>query len=271
MTEDLDLELIRPYLSRDCGLFLFETTDSTNEQALLKVREGQALPLACFAEQQTQGRGRRGKVWISPPHSSIYLSLAWKFAMPVSALSSLSLAIGVAVVRVLRGIGLAQAGLKWPNDVLVGERKIAGILIETMHNTDAATTAVIGIGLNFKMPEAAPQLPDQPWTDICSSLGEASPMAQNVGRNRVAGLLLKECISICERFAQARDELMIEYQQHDVCLQRPVNVYLDEDRCLQGVVTGFEASGEIRIQIEGEERLFNSADISLRKASHADH
>lgn len=267
MTEDLDLELIRPYLDRDCGLFLFEKTDSTNEQALLKVREKQALPLACFAEQQTQGRGRRGKVWISPPHSSIYLSLAWKFAMPVSALSSLSLAIGVAVVRVLRGIGLAQAGLKWPNDVLVGERKIAGILIETMHNTATATTAIIGIGLNFKMPEAAPQLPDQPWTDICSSLGEAS----SAGRNRVAGLLLKECISICEHFAQARDELMIEYQQYDVCLQRPVNIYLDEDQCLQGVVTGFEASGEIRILIEGEERLFNSADISLRKTSHADH
>lgn len=96
-------------------------------------------------------------------------------------------------------------------------------------------------------------------------------MAQNTGRNSVAGLLLKECISICERFAQDRDDLMVEYQQYDVCLQQPVNIYLDEDQCLQGVVTGFEASGEIRIQIEGEERLFNSADISLRKVSHADY
>ncbi len=267
MIEDLDLKEIRRHLGRDCGLFLFETTDSTNQQALLKVREGQALPLACFAEQQTQGRGRRGKVWISPPHSSIYLSLAWKFAMPVNALGGLSLAIGVAVVRVLKTIGLEQAGLKWPNDVLVEGRKIAGILIETTQNTAAATTAIIGIGLNFKMPEAAPQLPDQPWTDVCSLLGEAS----SAERNRVAGLLLKECMSICAGFAQCRDELMLEYRQYDICLQQPVNIYQDEARSLQGIVTGFEANGAIRIEIEGEEQLFNSADISLRKINHADH
>lgn len=267
MTEDLDLKEIRRHLGRDCGLVLFEKTDSTNEQALLKVREGQALPLACFAEQQTQGRGRRGKVWISPPHSSIYLSLAWRFKAPVNELGGLSLAIGVAVVRVLKAIGLDQAGLKWPNDVLIEGRKIAGILIETTQNTATATTPIIGIGLNFKMPEAAPQLPDQPWTDVFSCLGEASP----AGRNRLAGLLLKECMSICESFVQFRDELMVEYRQYDICLQQPVNIYLDEARSLQGIVTGFEANGAIRIEIDGEEQLFNSADISLRKINHADH
>lgn len=267
MTEDLDLELIRPYLDRDCGLFLYEKTDSTNVQALLKVREEQALPVACFAEQQTQGRGRRGKIWISPPHSSIYLSLAWRFDVPLNELGGLSLAIGVAVVRVLKAIGLDQAGLKWPNDVLVEGRKIAGILIETTQNTTAATTAIIGIGLNFRMPEAAPQLPDQPWTDVFSCLGEASI----AGRNRVAGLLLKECMGVCEGFAHFRDELMIEYRQYDICLQRPVNIYLDDARSLQGIVTGFEASGAIRIQIDGEEQLFNSADISLRRIDHANH
>ncbi|MDT8452910.1 MAG: biotin--[acetyl-CoA-carboxylase] ligase [Gammaproteobacteria bacterium] len=267
MTEDFELELIRPYLNRDCGLFLFEKTDSTNEQALLQVREGQALPLACFAEQQTQGRGRRGKVWISPPHSSIYLSLAWRFEVPVNELGGLSLAVGVAVVRVLKAIGLEQAGLKWPNDVLIEGRKIAGILIETTQNTATATTAIIGIGLNFKMPEAATQLPDQPWTDVFSCLGETSP----AGRNRVAGLLLKECMSICEGFSQFRDELLAEYRQYDICLQRPVNIYQDEARSLQGTVTGFEVNGAIRIEIDGEEQLFNSADISLRKINHANH
>lgn len=267
MTEDLDLEEIRRHLARDCDLVLFEKTDSTNRQALLKAGKGQALPLACFAEQQTQGRGRRGKIWISPPHSSIYLSLAWRFDVPVNELGGLSLAIGVAVVRVLKAIGLDQAGLKWPNDVLIAGRKIAGILIETTQNTATATTAIIGIGLNFKMPEAATQLPDQPWTDVFSCLGETSP----AGRNRVAGLLLKECMSICEGFSQFRDELLAEYRQYDICLQRPVNIYLDEARSLQGTVTGFEANGAIRIEIDGEEQLFNSADISLRKINNANH
>jgi biotin-(acetyl-CoA carboxylase) ligase len=76
---------------------------------------------------------------------------------------------------------------------------------------------------------------------------------------------------ICERFVQFRDELMVEYRQYDICLQQPVNIYLDEARSLQGTVTGFEANGAIRIEVDGEEQLFNSADISLRKINHADH
>ncbi len=268
MTEDLDLEQIRQCLNRDCELFLFEKTDSTNEQAMLKVKQGYALPLACFAEEQTQGRGRRGKVWVSPPGASVYLSLAWKFDLSVNDLGCLSLAIGVAVARVLKSIGLKQVGLKWPNDVLVDDKKIAGILIEISQITNKTTTAIIGIGLNFKLPDKLPETPAQPWTDIVSSLGAALLLEKKPGRNKIACLLLQECMAICESFAQARQDLMFEYQQYDICLQQAVNVYLEDAPLMQGVVVGFEANGEIRIRINDKERLFNSADISLRKASN---
>lgn len=268
MTESLDLGQIRQGLNRDCELFLFEKTDSTNEQAMLKVKQGCALPLACFAEEQTQGRGRRGKVWVSPPGASVYLSLAWKFDLSVNDLGCLSLAIGVAVARVLKSIGLKQVGLKWPNDVLVDDKKIAGILIETSQITNKTTTAIIGVGLNFKLPDKLPNVPAQPWTDIVSSLSEALLLKKKLGRNKIASLLLQECMAVCESFAQTRQELMIEYQQYDICLQQAVNVYLENAPIMQGVVIGFETNGEIRIRINDKERLFNSADISLRKASN---
>lgn len=268
MVEALNLEQIQQCLDCNCSLFLFEKTDSTNEQALLKVKEGDKLPFACFAEEQTQGRGRRGKVWVSPPGGSIYLSLAWKFDLPVGDLGCLSPAIGVAVARVLKKIGLTPVGLKWPNDVLVDDKKIAGILIETIKITGSTTTAVIGVGLNYKLPDEMPDLLNQPWTDIVSSSGASL----HPERNKIAGLLLQECLFVCENFAQARYDMMLEYQQqYDVCLKQSVNVHLENDQVMQGVVVGLEMNGEIRILIDGEERLFNSADISLRKENNVNY
>ncbi|MDH5611149.1 MAG: biotin--[acetyl-CoA-carboxylase] ligase [Gammaproteobacteria bacterium] len=267
MSEDLSLEQIKQCLNRDCELVLFKKTDSTNEQALLKVKQGCILPLVCFTEEQTQGRGRRGKVWVSPPGSNIYMSLAWKFEMPVNSLGCLSLAMGVAVARVLKNLGLQQVGLKWPNDVLVDGKKIAGILIETSQITDKTTTAIIGIGLNFNLPKGSSDLIAQPWTDIVSSMG----MEFQPGRNKIAALLLQECMSICDSLVQVRQDLMLEYQQYDICRQQAVNIYLDDGRLMQGVVAGFEENGEIRILVDDEERLFNSADISLRKASNVNN
>ena len=267
MSENLDLEQIRQYMNRDCELFLFEKTDSTNDQAMLKVKQGRVLPLACFAEEQTQGRGRRGKVWLSPPCSSVYLSLAWKFDLSVNDLGALSLAMGVAVARMLRQTGLEKVGLKWPNDVLLDDKKIAGILIETTQIKNRATTAIIGVGLNFELPVNSPEMPDQPWTDIISEL----PMGRKPGRNEIAGLLLQECMVVCEDFVQNQPALMFEYQKYDICLQQVVNVYLEDAPSIQGVVVGFEANGEIRIRINNKEQLFNSADISLRKTSNANN
>lgn len=268
MVDGLNLEQIRQCLSRDCELFLFEKTDSTNEQALKKVEQGHALPLACLAEEQTQGRGRRGKVWVSPPGSSIYLSMAWAFDLPVNELGSLSLMIGVAVARVLKRIGLLRVGLKWPNDVLFDDKKIAGILIETAQLTTKKTTAIIGIGLNFNLPADMSVKPEQPWTDIVSSL-PAQLSNDKVERSELAGLLLQECMVICDGFSQIRHDVLFEYQQqYDICIKQPVNIFLGEDQVLKGVVTGFDEGGEIRILVDGEEQLFNSAEISLRKTNN---
>ena len=122
------------------------------------------------------------------------------------------------------------------------------------------------------MPDDLPVKPDQPWTDIISSLKMGVSDEQRAGRSRVAGLLLRECMVVCESFPQARDSLMVEYQeQYDICLQKEVSIHQEDGSCIYGLVVGFESSGEIRIQTGGKEQLFNSADISLRKASNADN
>jgi BirA family biotin operon repressor/biotin-[acetyl-CoA-carboxylase] ligase len=267
MPEKLELNRIQHALLNKCGVSLFDSLDSTNEWVLQKVREDESMPFACFAEQQTQGRGRRGKRWVSPPLCNIYMSLAWSFELPVSQIGVLSLAIGMAVAKTLEKTGIQHALLKWPNDVMVDDKKIAGILIETARINDNKTSVVIGVGLNYHFsgdlhPESSPESPDQPWTDVISSL-KRPPEA---GRNQLAALLLQECMAMCERLPREQEKLIEEFQnQYDACARKAVSVSLDNGEQLQGIACGVTSMGEIRILIDGEERIFNSAEISLKK------
>lgn len=262
MPEKLDINRMQHALAGKCSVSLFESLDSTNEWVLQKIREGESMPFACFAEQQTQGRGRRGKCWTSPDTGNIYMSLAWLFELPVNQIGTLSLAIGMAVVKALEKSGIHNAMLKWPNDVLVDDKKIAGILIETARISDNKTSVCMGVGLNYRLPVYSPDVPDQPWTDVVTSLN----LESEGGRDQLATFLLQECVAMCERLPLEHERLVKDFHdQYDACAQQAVSVLLDDGRQLKGVACGVTSTGEIRILIDGEERVFNSAEISLRK------
>lgn len=247
----------------DCDITLLDSVASTNVWVLQQCSSGRQLPFACFAEQQTKGRGRRGKLWVSPSNSNIYMSLALKLDLPVSSMGALSIVIGIAVIRALEKIGVRQAQLKWPNDVLVDDKKIAGILIETTQEDSGKRVVVIGVGLNYSWPVTSTQIPDQPWTDVVSVLKTGTV----AGRSYLAGLLLKECLQVCETYPHNKVSLISEYQaKYDVCLHKSVNVTLDNGMKFHGVANGVTAAGEIRVLINGEERIFSSAEVSLRKS-----
>jgi len=262
----------------ECDISLLDSVGSTNDWAQQQAKSIRDFPFACFAEEQTRGRGRRGRSWISPSNSNIYMSLAWKLAIPVSELGALSIIIGMAVIRALEGVGIKQARLKWPNDVLVNDKKIAGILIETVTGKSGSLVVVIGVGLNYNWPGNAPgnssdeatEKPDQPWTDVVSVL-KTGPESSNgsrydSGRDYLAGLLLRECMAMCEFYPHNKASLLKEYQAgYDVCLHQRVDVTLDNGRKFDGVANGVTDSGEIRILINEEEHVFNSAEISLRR------
>src|SRR5690606_9561910 len=124
-------ELLEPGLRLlNWHLHLYDSLDSTNAEALRLLQAQTAIPLVVLAEAQTAGRGRRGRTWVSPAAQNLYLSLAYRITGGMQQLSGLSLVAGLAVKDALHRIGIAGVGLKWPNDVYVGGKKIAGVLLE---------------------------------------------------------------------------------------------------------------------------------------------
>jgi BirA family biotin operon repressor/biotin-[acetyl-CoA-carboxylase] ligase len=128
-----------------------EETGSTNADLLARAAT-LAAPVLLVARNQTAGRGRAGRSWLSSSEGSLTFSLAWRFEGGLARLTGLPLAVGVALAETLDGLGV-QVGLKWPNDVLRDGDKLAGILIETQAAAGGGVWAVIGIGLNLVMPD----------------------------------------------------------------------------------------------------------------------
>lgn len=157
------------------GLYISDSIDSTNTEGLRLANSGCPAPFLVLAEQQTAGRGRRGRKWVSPYAQNVYYSLILRIESGLSQLEGLSLVVGLAVMRALRESGVQGAALKWPNDVLVGQKKIAGILLELVGDPADICHVVIGIGINVNMRKADEV--DQQWTSV--QLETGSPVDRN--------------------------------------------------------------------------------------------
>ena len=126
--------------------------DSTNQYLLDRISELSSGD-ACVAEYQQAGRGRRGRKWFSPFGSNLYLSMYWKLDQGPAAAMGLSLVIGIVMAEVLQRLGAEDVRVKWPNDLYLKDRKLAGILVELTGKTGDAAQLVIGAGINLKMRE----------------------------------------------------------------------------------------------------------------------
>jgi BirA family biotin operon repressor/biotin-[acetyl-CoA-carboxylase] ligase len=238
---------------------VFGEIDSTNDWALQQCIDNRPLPVACCAEAQRHGRGRRGRFWASPRSSNIYLSLAWPFRRPLAELGSLALVAGISVARTLSAYGVL-AKLKWPNDVLVEGGKIAGVLIESRIRPGRDSEMIIGVGLNVAMPVAEGRLIDQRWTDLLSVYsGE-----QGLERNRLVAELLYHMMDHCRIFdEQGFAAFRSEWDRLDLCRGRVVEVRQD-DKCWIGEARGIDDQGALVVQTEQGERAFNAAEVNLR-------
>ncbi len=150
---------------------VFDSIDSTNAEALRAINQGRAAPFLVLAERQISGRGRRGRKWVSPFAENLYYSLVLRIDGGMRQLEGLSLVVGLAVMHALRKLGVAGAGLKWPNDVLVGNKKIAGILLELVGDPADVCHVVLGIGINVNMQVA--EAVGQQWTSIRLETGKS--------------------------------------------------------------------------------------------------
>lgn len=237
-------------------VFIHESLDSTNAEALREISGGAQAPFVILAEQQSAGRGRRGRKWISPFAENIYYSLVLRIDGGMRQLEGLSLIVGLAVLSSLREFGSCDAGLKWPNDVLVGNKKIAGILLELVGDPADVCHVVIGIGINVNMMVASDV--DQSWTSVRLEAGQAinrNELIVALGRNLQGYLIRHEA----EGFAA----IQAEWESNHLWQGREVTL-IAGTHTVDGVVAGVDQQGALRLNVAGQEKVFSGGELSLR-------
>jgi BirA family transcriptional regulator, biotin operon repressor / biotin---[acetyl-CoA-carboxylase] ligase len=236
--------------------------DSTNTLAMGKAMNG-AAGYVCAAEQQSTGRGRRGRQWVTPYAGSIALSIVWESNGGVASLEGLSLAVGVAVVDALSAIGVDKAELKWPNDVLHGGKKLAGVLIEIAGDAEGPCRVVIGVGLNVSIPPRLMLGVDQPWTDV------SSIVKRRVSRSLLLAILINELMDMLSNFAKdGFTAYRTRWQSMDAFAGENVSIKLGEES-VEGRASGVDESGAIIIETDSGPRVFNGGEVSLRLHDNA--
>lgn len=257
------LHLLDSALVLGCGgcekwpIYLHEKIDSTNAEALRLISVGAQVPLVVLAEQQTCGRGRRGRKWISPFAENLYYSMVWPVVGGPQQLQGLSLVVGLAVLNTLRSCGVKDAGLKWPNDITVSGRKIAGILLELVGDLADICHVVVGVGVNINMLTVDDDI-GQPWTSVALEGGEA------VDRNAFVGALSSQLAVYLDRHRQFGFAAFIaEWDRSDICAGRAVTL-TTAGREEVGVACGVDGEGGLVLLIDGVRKTFSGGEISLR-------
>jgi len=256
----LDLDLLARALGGAACRFdadLLASCDSTNAVLLARAEAGAPSGSVVIAEAQTAGRGRRGRAWLSAPGDSLTFSLLWRFS-PGTLPAGLSLAVGLAVACGVERLGAGGTAirLKWPNDVLLDGRKLGGILIELLPGAPHA--AVIGIGLNLRLPAAMP----------AELRAQAAALETPVDPNVLLAALLVELRAALESFAVAGFAgLRAAWTAHHAFENAPVRLLTDFAPPRAGICRGVDVDGALLLETDaGVERVL-SGELSLRSAA----
>ncbi len=239
------------------NLQILDCETSSNALLLKAASQGASSGTVLAVEWQSAGRGRLGRTWYASLGEALTFSLLWRFDRGLAALSGLSLAVGVAMMRALRELGVEGAGLKWPNDVMLPSGKLAGILLEAQGDMLGPSAVVIGIGLNLAAPEAG-------------KIGQAASGLLVCGvplekRNRVLGILLKHLLDMLREFSvQGFRVFREEWQRAHIYNQRPVEMLMPDGKRIEGIAKGVTDEGALQVETAEGLREFHSGEVSLR-------
>ncbi|MEQ7922537.1 bifunctional biotin--[acetyl-CoA-carboxylase] ligase/biotin operon repressor BirA [Xanthomonas sp. WHRI 1810A] len=236
---------------------VYDAIGSTNAEAMRLIAAGQTLPVLVLSEQQTAGRGRRGRKWVSPFAENLYYSLAIRVSGGMRQVEGLSLSVGLAVIKTLTEAGIEGAGLKWPNDILVGSSKLAGILLELMGDPADVCHVVIGVGINVNM--RATDEVDQAWTSMYL---EAD---RKIDRNGLVSLLSQNLAEYLEAHRAHGFVAFKEEWERRHLWQGAEVILLAGSQEIQGRVLGVDAAGGLRLDVGGMEQVFHGGELSLRR------
>lgn len=245
------------------GLETVAMIDSTNAELLRRPPPARGIAVL-LADSQSAGRGRAGRVWASPPGANLYLSLSRRYDCALAALAPMTLAVGVSVAEALHALGADAVRLKWPNDLVLpaadgGLRKLGGVLVEAGRD-GSGSRAVVGLGLNLRMPAEAAVGIDQPWCDLSELLGTRLPP-----REAVIVAILGRLLATLDRWE--RDGLQAHaagFAALDALAGRRVRAMLGED-VLDGVADGIDPDGALRLYVDGGGlRRLHAGEVRVR-------
>ncbi|MHA6313454.1 bifunctional biotin--[acetyl-CoA-carboxylase] ligase/biotin operon repressor BirA [Pantoea sp. S-LA4] len=230
--------------------------DSTNQYLLERMHELQS-GAACIAEYQQAGRGRRGRQWFSPFGANLYMSMYWRLDQGPAAAMGLSLVIGIVMAETLRAMGADDVRVKWPNDIYLKDRKLAGILVELTGKTGDAAHIVMGAGINLAMRTADASQINQGWINLQEA-------GVTVNRNELAASLinsLRDALPVFEQ--EGLTPFIARWAALDNFINRPVKLLIGE-REVHGIARGVDSQGGLLLEQDGEIKSWVGGEISLR-------
>lgn len=232
--------------------------DSTNQYLMDRMDQLHSGD-ACVAEYQQAGRGRRGRKWFSPFGANLYLSMYWRLEQGPAAAMGLSLVIGIVMAEVLQALGAEEVRVKWPNDLYLQDRKLAGILVELTGKTGDAAQIVIGAGINLAMRNVEADIVNQGWINL-QEAGIA------VDRNQLAVRLISELRAALHLFEQeGLSPYLMRWKKLDNFINRPVKLIIG-DKEIYGISRGIDAQGALLLEQDGITKPWVGGEISLRSA-----
>ncbi|WP_145534527.1 bifunctional biotin--[acetyl-CoA-carboxylase] ligase/biotin operon repressor BirA [Yersinia alsatica] len=251
----LDEKTILRYLPAG-QVAVLPVVDSTNQYLLDRITELKSGD-ACVAEYQQAGRGRRGRQWVSPFGANLYLSMFWRLEQGPAAAMGLSLVVGIVMAEVLHKLGAKQVRVKWPNDLYLNDKKLAGILVELTGKTGDAAQLVIGAGINLTMRESTTNVISQDWIN----LQEAGVI---IDRNKLTAELLSELRLAVVKFEnEGLSAFISRWREMDNYLDRPVKLIIGNQEIF-GIARGIDQQGALLLEQDGNVKPYIGGEISLR-------
>lgn len=244
----------------DVNIIVEPVIDSTNQYMLERIAELKSGD-TCLAECQSAGRGRRGRQWISPFGCNLYLSMYWRLEQGPAAAVGLSLVVGIVIAEVLNRISQEKVKVKWPNDLYMNDKKLAGILVELTGKTGDAAHIIIGVGINIGMNnnniESSKSI-TQEWSSLRDEV-------ENIERNELSANIIKslrESLVIFEH--EGLKPFLERWFKLDNFLNRHVKLLIGND-VISGIERGVNDQGALLLQKDNGEIIpYIGGEISLR-------
>jgi len=238
--------------------FYFDEIASTNAFFLKNVDELNSGDI-CVAEYQSAGRGRRGRTWVSPYGCHLYCSMYWSLSQGMAQAAGLSLVVACSLVKALESFKVEGLGVKWPNDIYLNGKKLAGVLIEMNGQADSNCHLVIGIGINVSMSQAQGEKIDQAWSDL-------SDQEPSLNKTDLMVALQKQLHEDLIEFESHGMKIFLpRWQEIDIFYGKEVKLLMGNNKVF-GTCRGIDESGAILLDTTNGLEAFVGGEISLRSA-----